>query len=197
MNLSVRRALGALAAAAGFLAAATASAQNLLVPMDAAQGNHLRAYGLTYWVLEGGASAEWLLNYRGGAFLLPDTEAVRREAAFRGVDIEPMDAARLAAMRATIERENMDAVPLETAPQVAIYTPPNMAPWDDAVTMALTYAEIPYETVWDPEVLEGAAARLRLASPPSRGPSPASTRSSTSRTPERTGSRRRLRETAE
>lgn len=156
MNLSVCRALGALAATAGFLAAATASAQNLLVPMDAAQGNHLRAYGLTYWVLEGGASAEWLLNYRGGGFLLPDTEAVRREAAFRGVDVEPMGAAELGAMRATIERENMDAVPLETAPQVAIYTPPNMAPWDDAVTMALTYAEIPYETVWDPEVLEGA-----------------------------------------
>ena len=91
MNLSFR--LGALAAATGFLAAAPASAaaQDLLVPMDAAQGNHLRAYGLTYWVLEGGASAEWLLNYRGGGFLLPDTEAVRREAAFRGVDIESVE----------------------------------------------------------------------------------------------------------
>jgi len=115
MSLFVRHRVAALAAAAGFLAAAPASAQNLLVPMDAAQGNHLRAYGLTYWVLEGGASVEWLLNYRGGGFLLPDTDAVRREAAFRGVDVERMDAARLAAMRATIERENMDTVPLETA----------------------------------------------------------------------------------
>ena len=132
-----------------------AAAQNLLVPMDFQQGNHLRAYGLTYWTLERGGRVEWLLNYRGGAFLLPDSDAVRREAALRGVSVEPIDQARLGRVRATIEQGNMEAVPLETAPKIAIYTPPNTAPWDDAVTMALTYAEIPYETVWDPEVLTG------------------------------------------
>ena len=124
--------------------------------MDPAQGNHLRAYGLTYWALgQGATTVEWLLNYRGGAFLLPDSDAVRREAAFRGVTVEPVDPSRLAGIRAVIGRENMESVPLETAPKVAIYTPPNAAPWDDAVTMALTYAEIPYETIWDPEVLSG------------------------------------------
>lgn len=132
-----------------------ATAQNLLVPMDREQGNHLRAYGLTYWTLEQGGRVEWLLNYRGGAFLLPDSDAIRREAAFRGVSLEPIDPSRLARIRSTIEQENMEAVPLETAPRIAIYTPPNTPPWDDAVTMALTYADIPFETVWDPEVLSG------------------------------------------
>ncbi len=157
--LPARRRLGLLLAAVGLLAgASSALAQNLLVPMDQAQRNHLRAYGLTYWALEEGASVEWLLNYRGGSFLLPDTEAIRREAAFRGVGVERMDAGGVAQVRAEIEGGNMDTVPLETAPKVAIYTPPNTAPWDDAVTMALTYAEIPYETVWDPEVLGGELA---------------------------------------
>lgn len=133
----------------------TVAAQNLLVPMDAAQTNHLKAYGLTYWTLERGATVEWLLNYRGGSFLLPDSDEVRREAAFRNVSFEPLDAGSLANIRAVIERENMEAVPLETAPKVAIYTPPNAPPWDDAVTMALDYAQIPYETIWDPEVLDG------------------------------------------
>ena len=118
--------------------------QNLLVPMDRAQGNHLRAYGLTYWTLEQGDTVEWLLNYRGGSFLLPDSEAVRREAAFRGVSFEPIGSAQLAEIRSIIQGENMEAVPLETAPRIAIYTPPNVPPWDDAVTMALTYAEISY-----------------------------------------------------
>ena len=129
--------------------------QELLVPMDRGQGNHLRAYGLTYWTLEQGETVEWLLNYRGGSFLLPDFEAVRREAAFRGVSFEPVGGAQLAEIRSIIQGENMEAVPLETAPRIAIYTPPNAPPWDDAVTMALAYAEIPYETVWDPEVLTG------------------------------------------
>ena len=131
------------------------ASQNLLVPMDRGQGNHLRAYGLTYWTLEQGDTVEWLLNYRGGSFLLPDSEAVRREAAFRGVSFEPLGSAQLAEIRSIIQGENMEAVPLETAPRIAIYTPPNVPPWDDAVTMALTYAEISYETIWDPEVLVG------------------------------------------
>ena len=121
--------------------------------MDREQSDHLRAYGLTYWVLEQGNQAEWLLNYRGGSFLLPDAPAVRREAALRGVSVLPMDPSAEARMRATVEASNMEAVPLERAPKVAVYTPPNSEIWDDAVTMALEYAGIGYETIWDPEVL--------------------------------------------
>jgi hypothetical protein len=137
------------------LPAAPAHAQWLLVPMDRDQENHLKAYGLTYWTLEQEDKAEWLLNYRGGSFLLPDRADIRREAALRGVTVQPMDASAEARMRATVAGSNMEAVPLERAPRVAVYTPPNSAPWDDAVTMALEYAEIEYETVWDYEVLQG------------------------------------------
>jgi hypothetical protein len=142
--------------ALGVLAAPTAlSAQHVLVPMDRTQANHLKAYGLTYWALTQGETGEWLLNYRGGSFLLPDREGVRREAALRGVTVEPVSAADVASIRGVIADSNMEAVPLEKAPEIAIYTPPNSTPWDDAVTMALTYAEIPYETVWDREVIQG------------------------------------------
>jgi hypothetical protein len=140
-------------AALASIGAAPVSAQWLLVPMDREQPDHLRAYGLTYWVLDQGNDAEWLLNYRGGSFLLPDAPAVRREAALRGVGIVPMDPSAEARMRATVEASNMEAVPLERAPRVAVYTPPNSQIWDDAVTMVLEYAGIPFETIWDPEVL--------------------------------------------
>ena len=130
------------------------SGQHLLVPMDRAQENHLRAYGLTYWTLGRRGKGEWLLNYRGGSFLLPDRPEVRREAALRGVTLEIVDAGDEARIRAAVADSNMEAVPLEKAPRVAVYTPPNSAPWDDAVTMALEYAGIDYETLWDPEVLE-------------------------------------------
>ena len=129
--------------------------QMLLVPMDRTQANHLKAYGLTYSVLERGGRAEWLLNYRGGSFLLGDTDATRRGAALMGVTVQPIDAPDEARMRAEISSSNMEAVVLEKATSIAIYTPPNSAPWDDAVTMALEYAEIPYERVWDPEVIQG------------------------------------------
>jgi hypothetical protein len=148
----------ALVAALTATAPASGAAQWLLVPMDREQADHLRAYGLTYWVLDQGDEAEWMLNYRGGSFLLPDTPGVRREAALRGVTILPVDPSAEARMRATIEASNMEAVPLERAPKVAVYTPPNSRIWDDAVTMALEYAGIPFETIWDPEVLgEGLA----------------------------------------
>ncbi len=130
-----------------------AAAQWLLVPMDRRQENHLRAYGLTYWALRQELKSEWLLNYRGGSFLLPDRPEVRREAALRGVSLVAVDAGDEAQIRAVIERSNMAAVPLERAPRIAIYTPPNSTPWDDAVTMALEYAGIDYDRVWDPEVL--------------------------------------------
>jgi hypothetical protein len=133
----------------------SARAQYLLVPMDAAQTNHLKAYGLTYWTLQQGLSAEWLLNYRGGSFLLPDRPQVRREAALRGVAVEDAGAGDVAQIRATIEQGNMESVILEKAPEIAVYTPPNTPPWDDAVTLALEYADIPYAKVWDAEVLQG------------------------------------------
>ena len=101
-----------------------AAAQHLLIPMDRSQRNHLKAYGLTYWTLTEGGRGEWLLNYRGGSFLLPDSEGVRREAALRGVTVEAVTAADVASIRGVIAEENMEAVPLEKASDVAIYTPP-------------------------------------------------------------------------
>jgi hypothetical protein len=133
-------------------------AQQLLVPMDDAQTEHLKAYGLTYWVLEQRLTGEWLLNYRGGSFLLPDRPEVRREAALRGVVTEPVGAADIAQIGAVIEAGNMERIILEKAPRIAVYTPENTNPWDDAVTLALEYADIPYDELWDAEVLQG---RLR------------------------------------
>jgi hypothetical protein len=127
----------------------------LLVPMDESQENHLRAYGLVYWTIETGESAEWLLNYRAGSFLIPGQRRTAEKAALMGVTVRSLTGTELATVRAEVEAGNMEAVPLERAPRIAVYTPPNSSPWDDAVTMALEYAEIPYERVWDPEVLSG------------------------------------------
>src|SRR3989442_11667155 len=128
---------------------------SLLVPMDESQSDHLKAYGVTYRVVQAGIKAEWLLNFRGGSFLLPDGPAIRRDAALAGVTVESVDDARVTAIRGEIEASNMDAVPLEKAPKVAVYLPPNAPPWDDAVTMALQYAGIPFDKVWDFEVMSG------------------------------------------
>jgi hypothetical protein len=125
----------------------------LLVPMDDAQSDHLKAYGLAFRLLERGGKAEWFLNYRGGAFLMPGDGATSRDAALAGVTTEPLDDGRLVELRGEIQSGNMDAVPLEKAPKVAVYAPPNAAPWDDAVTMALNYAGIKFEKIWDPEVV--------------------------------------------
>jgi len=141
--------------AASLLLAAGAAHAKILVPMDDAQANHLKAYGLTFWTLQQGEKSEWLLNYRGGSFLLPDDPATEREANIRGVTIQPVSAADEAKIRATIADENMESVALEKAPRVAVYMPPNTPPWDDAVTLALDYAGIPYSRVWDEEVLRG------------------------------------------
>ncbi len=127
----------------------------LLVPMDDAQQNHLKAYGLLYNSLKGGMRGEWLLNYRGGSFLLPDAPDVRRRAALVGVSVEPLTDGALSEIRSEVAGGNMDAVPLEKAPTIAIYTPPETPPWDDAVTLALEYAGIEYDKVWDPQVLSG------------------------------------------
>src|SRR5215207_5660481 len=125
----------------------------LLVPMDDAQADHLKAYGIAYRALKRGARAEWFLNFRSGSFLLPGEAATARDAALAGVTVEPIDDARLAETRGVLQGGNMDAVPLEKPPKVAVYAPPNAPPWDDAVTMALNYAGIEFEKVWDSEVL--------------------------------------------
>ncbi|HET7564839.1 MAG TPA: hypothetical protein VFJ96_07580, partial [Gemmatimonadaceae bacterium] len=144
-----------IAAALLVLAPMAAHAQHLLVPMDDDQADHLRAYGITYNALKDGAKAEWLLNYRGGSFLLPDTPEMRRRAGLAGVTIVPVNDAQLAGIRSEMATGNMDAIPLEKAPKIAVYTPPNAPPWDDAVTLALQYAGIPYTSVWDEEVERG------------------------------------------
>jgi hypothetical protein len=122
--------------------------------MDDAQADHLKAYGLAYRALKRGTRAEWFLNYRNGSFLLPGDSATSRDAALVGVTVEPIDESRLAETRGLLQGGNMDAVPLEKPPKVAVYAPPNAPPWDDAVTMALNYAGIDFEKVWDGEVFD-------------------------------------------
>jgi hypothetical protein len=153
------RAVGAfLAALLAVAAVRAASAQTLLVPMDDVQRNHLRAYGLVYNALKDGQKGEWLLNYRGGSYFLPDLPELRRRAVLAGVSVEPLDGGAVADVRRAVAGGNMDAVPLEKAPKVAIYTPPGSQPWDDAVTLALTYAGIAFDKVWDDQVLAGKLA---------------------------------------
>jgi hypothetical protein len=125
--------------------------------MDQAQTNHLKAYGLIFNALKNGQTAQWLLNYRGGSFLISSSEPVRKDALIKGVLIEAVSNAKAAAIIAEVERAdvNMAVVPLEKAPRIAVYTPQQALPWDDAVTLALTYAEVPYDKIWDREVLQG------------------------------------------
>ncbi|MGH7625603.1 MAG: asparagine synthetase B [Gemmatimonadaceae bacterium] len=139
---------------------AGARAQHLLVPMDDDQSNHLKAYGLTYNALKDGAKGEWLLNYRGGSFLLPDTPEIRRRAGLDGVSVQPVDDAALATIRSDMSTGNMDAIPLEKAPRIAVYTAPYTPPWDDAVILALRYAGIPYTPIWDEQVEHGDLANF-------------------------------------
>ncbi|MBL7075074.1 asparagine synthetase B [candidate division KSB1 bacterium] len=129
--------------------------QKILIFMDLNQTDHLKAYGVAYWVLEQGIDVEWLLNYRGGSFLLDDYPSIERQCRLRGVAFVVLDGAQVSQIYATIEENNMEVVLLEKPPKIAIYAPPNFQPWDDAVTLALTYAEIPYKTLWDEEVLRG------------------------------------------
>jgi hypothetical protein len=127
----------------------------LLIPMDDVQGEHLKAYGLTFRAIQRGVKAEWLLNYRGGSFLMPSDAATTRDAALNGITVEGLSDGAVTQIRGEIASSNMEAVPLEKAPKVAVYVPPFAAPWDDAVTMALTYAGIEYDKLWDPEVIKG------------------------------------------
>lgn len=134
----------------------SADAARIMLPMDDKQQNHLKAYGITYWVLENGAKAEWLLNYRGGSFTFPYTEAFEKECNIRGVSYKVMAESQYASIKEKISspEANQDAVKLEKAPEIAVYSPKSKKPWDDAVTLVLTYAEIPYDVVYDDEVME-------------------------------------------
>jgi len=137
--------------------ATNVTASNILIPMDAeSQKDHLKAYGITYWVLSKQQKVQWLLNYRGGSFLLPDGESIRKECQIRGVSFEILSDAQAQGILDGIASpsQNQDAVVLEKAPKIAVYSPKGNQPWDDAVTMVLTYAEIPYVTVYDTEVLD-------------------------------------------
>ncbi len=136
------------------------SSQKLLIPMDQIQKDHLKTYGIAYWILEREINVEWLLNYRGGSFLVDSYDIIQQECRIRGVSFEAIDPSALINIYGEIENSNMDIVLLEKAPRIAIYTPPGKQPWDDAVTLALTYAEIPYETLWDREVLSAQLDRF-------------------------------------
>lgn len=139
------------------LSANAAAAQDLLVPMDDAQTNHLKAYGAAFYALEQGQTVDWLLNYRGGSFLIPATSGLRQEMRVRGVAFEALGGAAASQVVADVENndENTAVVRLETAPKIAVYAPKQTLPWDDAVLLALEYAEVPYEMIYDEEVLEG------------------------------------------
>ncbi len=130
-------------------------ADKLLIPMDLSQADHLKAYGIAYWTLQKGMEIEWLLNYKGGSFFMDYDEAIALEARVRAVSFQRISGGDAARIYAEIDAENMNRMHLEKAPKIAVYTPPSKQPWDDAVTLALTYAEIPYDTLWDEEVLSG------------------------------------------
>lgn len=139
-----------------FLVSANTFASYILIPMDAeGQKEHLKAYGITYWTLERNVKVKWLLNYRGGSFLLPDSEEIRKECQIRGISFEVLSNSNAEQILIYISSpsQNMEAIVLEKAPKIAVYSPKGNLPWDDAVTMVLTYAEIPYTTVYDEEVL--------------------------------------------
>ncbi len=134
-----------------------AYASFVLIPMDhESQRNHLKAYGIAYWVLERDQKVQWLLNYKGGSFLIPTSEKLERECKIRGVSYEVISEAEANKILSSIDSpsKNQSAVLLEKAPRIAVYTPEGNPPWDDAVTLVLTYAEIPYETLYDEEVLD-------------------------------------------
>ncbi len=134
-----------------------AKASVILIPMDETQTNHLKAYGITFWALEREIPAEWLLNYRGGSFLLPNLVEIQNQCIIRGVSHQIIADVQAAAILEEISRPeiNMERVKLEVAPRVAVYSPAGKLPWDDAVTLVLTYAEIPYDIIYDQEVING------------------------------------------
>lgn len=139
------------------LIAISAGASHILIPMDNTQKNHLKAYGIAYWTLKRDVEIKWLLNYRGGSFLMEHYKAIEEECVIRGVSYEVIADSRANAILTEIANPevNMDAIKLEKAPKVAVYSPKSAQPWDDAVTLVLTYAEIPYDVLYDDEIIGG------------------------------------------
>ncbi|MDA3927979.1 MAG: hypothetical protein PF541_03415 [Prolixibacteraceae bacterium] len=135
----------------------SAFSSSILIQMDKSQKNHLKSYGIAFWTLERGVEVKWLLNYRGGSFLIPYVKEIESECLIRGVSFDVIADGKVNLILNEISSpsQNMDVIPMQKAPKVAVYSPPNKQPWDDAVTMVLTYAEIPYETIYDAEILEG------------------------------------------
>ena len=131
--------------------------QKLLIPMDLQQTDHLKAYGIAYWALTKGMLLDWLLNFKGGSFMLDYSDLAATECRIRGVAFASIGPSEAAQIYSEVQREdnNMDVVRLEKAPKVAVYVPPGFQPWDDAVTLALEYAEIKYDKLWDDEVMQG------------------------------------------
>ncbi len=129
--------------------------QKILIPMDNVQSDHLKSYGVAFWTLKQGINVEWLLNYRGGSFLIDNYSIIEKECKLRGIYYEFVNASVLGAIFGEIEENNMDIVLLEKKPKIAVYAPPGSQPWDDAVTMALEYAEIDYDTIFDDDVMNG------------------------------------------
>ena len=129
--------------------------QKMLIPMDQSQNDHLKSYGVAFYALTKNINIEWLLNYRGGSFLMDSHADIRSECRIRGVDFNIIPPGELLTIYSEISNNNMEIILLEKSPKIAIYTPPNKQPWDDAVTLALTYAEVDYKTLWDDDVLQG------------------------------------------
>ena len=130
---------------------------HLLIPMDDSQKNHLKAYGIAFWVLENDIEVKWLLNYRGGSFLMQHSPQIENECVVRGVTYESVTDGQAAAILDGIAQPdvNQDAVAMNKAPKIAVYSPPNKQPWDDAVTLVLAYAEINYDVIYDEEIFDG------------------------------------------
>ncbi len=132
-------------------------ATQILIPMDEAQNNHIKAYGIAFWTLENEVVIEWLLNYRGGSFLIPHLKSIEEELIIRGVRYDILTEGQVNNIRSQISdpEVNMEIVQLEKAPKIAVYTPPNKQPWDDAVTLVLEYAEIKYDKIYDSSIVMG------------------------------------------
>lgn len=152
------RFLSSLILSIGLLTSVSSKATALLVPMDETQTEHLKAYGVAYRLLERGYIMEWLLNYRGGSFLFPHDAAIEEDLILSRVSYKVLQDAKVAQIKSEIAEQtaNMEVVQLEVAPKIAVYTPGGKQPWDDAVTMVLTYAGIPYTELYDSAVVHGA-----------------------------------------
>ncbi|PAW95242.1 asparagine synthetase B [Mucilaginibacter sp. MD40] len=139
------------------LLAHLARASSILIPMDEEQKDHLKSYGIAFWTLKNGETVNWLLNYRGGSFMMTYAKALEDECKIRGVSYEVIADAKANAIVTEVSDPsvNMDIIKLEKAPKMAVYSPKNKLPWDDAVTLVLKYAEIPYDVVYDEEVIRG------------------------------------------